>query len=201
MMGGLWTLASLPKQSWNPEVKQRRQKRTHAFSTARRQRKPQHLHYLRMKWLAQSCLTFCNPMDYSPPGSSVHGISQARKNTGVGCHFLLQVCSLIKCKPVNPKGNQPWILIGRTDAEVKAPVLWPLDAKSWLVGKDPDAGKDWGQEKKRATEDEMTGWHHDSMDMSLSKFQEMVKDREAWRAVVLGVTKSRTWLSNWKTTC
>ena len=61
-------------------------------------------------------------------------------------------------KPVNPKENQSWIFIGRTDAE--APILWPLDVKRWLIGKDPDAGKNWGLEEKRATEDEMVGWHH-----------------------------------------
>jgi len=58
-------------------------------------------------------------------------------------------------KPVNPKGNQFWIVIGRIDTEAEAPILWPPDAKSWLNGKDPDAGKDWGQEEKGATEDEM----------------------------------------------
>ena len=63
-------------------------------------------------------------------------------------------------KAVNPKGNQFWIFIGRTDAEAEAPILWPPDAKSQLIGKDPDAGKDWGQEEKGATEDEMIGWHH-----------------------------------------
>ena len=63
-------------------------------------------------------------------------------------------------KPVNPKGNQPWMFIGRTDDEVEAPILWPLDAKSQLIWKDPDAGKDWGQEEKRAAEDELAGWHH-----------------------------------------
>ena len=63
-------------------------------------------------------------------------------------------------KPVNPKGNQSWIFIGRTDAEAETPILWPPDAKSWLIGQDPDAGKDWGQEKKGTTEDEMVGWHH-----------------------------------------
>ena len=61
-------------------------------------------------------------------------------------------------KPVNPKGNQPWIFIGRTDTE--APILWPPYAKSWLTGKDPDAGKDWRQKEKGTTEDEMVGWHH-----------------------------------------
>ena len=63
-------------------------------------------------------------------------------------------------KPVHPKGNPPWIVIGRTDAEAKAPIPWPPDAKSRLIGKDPDAGKDWGQEEKGTTEDEMVGWHH-----------------------------------------
>ena len=63
-------------------------------------------------------------------------------------------------KPVNPKGNQSWIFIGRTDAEAETPILWPPDAKSQLIGKDPDAGKDWTQEEKRMTEDEMVGWHH-----------------------------------------
>jgi len=63
-------------------------------------------------------------------------------------------------KPVNPKGNQVRIFIGRTDAEAEAPILWLPDAKSWLTEKDPDAGKDWGQEEKGATEDEVTGWHH-----------------------------------------
>ena len=67
--------------------------------------------------------------------------------------------SMISVKPVNPKGNQSWIFIGRTDAEAKAPILWTPDAKSWRIGKDPDAGKDWGQEKG-TTEDEMVGWHH-----------------------------------------
>ena len=62
-------------------------------------------------------------------------------------------------KPVNPKGNQPWILIGETDAEAEVPVLWPPGVKSQLIEKDPDAGKDWGQEEKGVTEDEMVGWH------------------------------------------
>ena len=63
-------------------------------------------------------------------------------------------------KPVNPKGNQPWLFIGRTDAEAEAPVLSPPDAKNQLTGKDPDAEKDWGQEEKGVIEDEMVGWHH-----------------------------------------
>ena len=63
-------------------------------------------------------------------------------------------------KPENPKGNQLWIFVGRTDAEAEAQILWPPVAKSWLIGKDPNAGKDWGQEEKRVTEDEMVGWNH-----------------------------------------
>ena len=65
-----------------------------------------------------------------------------------------------KIKPVNPKGNQPWIFIGRTDAKAEAPVLWPPDSKSQLIGKDSDAGKNWGQGEKGTAEDEMFEWHH-----------------------------------------
>jgi len=71
--------------------------------------------------------------------------------------------SPLDCKEiqsVHPKGDQSWVFIGRTDAEVETPILWPSDAKSWLILKDPDAGKDWGQEEKGITEDEMVGWHH-----------------------------------------
>ena len=71
--------------------------------------------------------------------------------------------SPLDCKeiqPVHPKGNQSWVFIGRTDAEAEAPQLWPFDVKNWLTGKDPDAGKDWRQEEKGMTEDEMVGWHH-----------------------------------------
>ena len=71
--------------------------------------------------------------------------------------------SSLDCKeiqPVHPKGNQSWIFIGRTDVEAETPILWPPDANNWLIWKDPDAGKDWRQEKKGMTEDEMVGWHH-----------------------------------------
>ena len=100
-------------------------------------------------------------------------------------------------KPVNPKGNKPWIFIGRTDPKAEAPILRPPDVKSQLLGKDPDAGKDWRQEEKGATEDEMVGWHHQLNEHDLSKLQEIVKDREAWRVVVHEVAKTWTRLHNW----
>ena len=71
--------------------------------------------------------------------------------------------SPLDCKeiqPVHPKGDQSWVFIGRTDVEAETPILWPPDAKSWVIWKDPDAGKDWGQEEKGTTEDDMVGWHH-----------------------------------------
>ena len=78
-------------------------------------------------------------------------------------------------KPDNPKGNQPWIFIGRTDPEAEAPILWPPDAKSWFIGKDPDAGRDWGQEEKGMTEDEMIGWHHQ---LNGHEFEQALGDSE-----------------------
>ena len=99
-------------------------------------------------------------------------------------------------KPVNSKGNYSWIFIERTDPEAESPVLWPPEAKNWLIGKDPDAGKDWRQEKKGMTEDEMAGWHHWLDGHEFEKLWELVMDREAWRAVVHRVAKSWTWLSD-----
>ena len=101
--------------------------------------------------------------------------------------------SPLDCKeiqPVHPKGDQSWVFIGRTDVEAETPILWPPDAKNWLLGKDPDAGKDWRQEEKETAEDEMVGWHY-STDMSLIRLQELMTDREACPVTVHGVTKSR----------
>ena len=105
----------------------------------------------------------------------------------------------LDCKeiqPVHPKRDQSWMFIGRTDAEAEAWVLWPPDAKSQLNRKDPDAMKYWGQNRGQ----QRIRWLHgiaDSMDMSLSKLREMVKDREACHAAVYEVKKSQTWLSDW----
>ena len=99
-------------------------------------------------------------------------------------------------KPVNSKGNQHWIFIVRTDAEAEAPILWPRDGKSQLVRKGPDAGKDWKQEEKRVTENEMVGWHHSLNGHDLGKLQKMVKDREAWCPWSCKELDTTEWLKN-----
>ena len=109
--------------------------------------------------------------------------------------FECPLCSK-KIKPVNPKGNQPWIFIGRTDVE--APILRPPEAKSQLTGKDSDAGKNWVQEEKEVTEDEMVGWHHW---LNGFVFEQIPGDSEGPGSLCIhGVTKSRTELNDWSTT-
>ena len=89
-----------------------------------------------------------------------------------------------------------WIFIGRTDAEAEVPILWPPEAKSWLIGKDPDAGKDWRQEKKGTTKDEMVGWHHQ---LNGHKFEPTPGDGEGQRSLLCCSRLGRTWLSDWTT--
>ena len=124
-------------------------------------------------------------------------------NCGVGedsWEAINWLCSQLDCKeiqPVHSKGDQSWVFIGSTDAEAETPILWPPDAESWLIGKDPDAGRDWGQVEKGTTVDEMVGWHHQLDRHGFGELREFVMDREAWRAAVHGVAKRRTWLSDW----
>ena len=100
-----------------------------------------------------------------------------------------------KIQPVHSKGDQSWVFIGRTDAE--APILWPPDAKNWLIRKDPNAGKDWRQKGKRTTENEMVGWHHWFDRLEFEQALGVGNGQGVWCAAVHGVTKSQTWLSNW----
>ena len=103
-------------------------------------------------------------------------------------------------KAVPPKGNQSWIFTGRTDIKAEVPILWPPDAKSWFIGKDSDAGKDWRQKENGVAEDETVRYPYPSMDMNWSKLWEIVKDREVWHAAIYRVTKSRTRFNDWTTT-
>ena len=99
-------------------------------------------------------------------------------------------------KPVNPTGNQSWIFFGRTDAEAETPILWPPHVKKWLIGKDPDAGRDWRQENKGTTEDEMVGWHHWLDGHEFEQASGVGDGQGGLVCCTHGVAKSQTWLSD-----
>ena len=173
----------------------------------------------------QSCLTLCDPMGWSTPGFPVLHCFPGFAQTHVHCHVWMweldykegwepknwwfwtvvlekTLESPLDCKeiqPVHPNGNQPWIFTGRTDVEAEAPVLWPPDAKSQLIRKDPDAGKDWRQEEKGTTEDKMVEWHHW---LHGHEFEQVPGDGEGQRSQVCcspwGCKKSNTteWLNS-----
>jgi len=100
-------------------------------------------------------------------------------------------------QPVNPKGNQSWVVIGRTDAEAEAPILWLPDAKNWLIWKDPDAWKDWRQEEKGTTEDEMVGWHNQLDGHEFEQAPEVGDGQGSLACCSPWGRKSWTWLSDW----
>ena len=113
-------------------------------------------------------------------------------------HIQVSILPLFckEIKPVNPDGNQSWIFFGRTVVEAEAPILWLPDAKSRLIGKDPDAGKVWGQEEKRATEDGMVGWYHK---LNEYEFEQTPRDSEGQRSLSMG-SQNWTQLRNWTIT-
>ena len=124
--------------------------------------------------------------------------AECQKTDALELWWWRRLLSPLDCKeiqPVHSKGDESCVFIGRTDGEAETPILWPPHAKSWLIGKDPDAGKDWGQ--KGMTQDEMVGWYHQLDGHGFRWIRELVMDREAWHATVHGVTKSQTRLSDW----
>ena len=134
----------------------------------------------------------------------VHKEGWVLKNQGFWIVLLEKTLnSPVYCKeikPVHPKGNQPWRYTGKTDVKAEAPILWPPDAKRWLIGKDPDAGKDWRHKEKGTAEDEMVRQYHQLNGHESEQTRGIVKDWEAWHATVHGVAKSHIWLSNWTIT-
>ena len=114
------------------------------------------------------------------------------------CWRLLRVpWTTRRSKPVHPKGDQACVFIRRTDVEAEAPILWPPNAKSWLIWKDPDAGKEWGQEEKGMTEDEMVGWHHKLNGHGFGWTPGVGDGQGGLVCLVHGVTKSQTRLRDW----
>ena len=110
--------------------------------------------------------------------------------------FLSSVLDSKEINPVNHKENQSWIYTGRTDAEAEAPILWPPDEKSWLIGKDPDAGKDWRQEEKGTTEDESVGWHYH---LKGHEFEPALGEDEGQRSLVCCSPGAQKVRQDWET--
>ena len=222
---GLWGGDWGPKRSWGwdliwqdwcPYKKRKRPRVLYSSLTQRKgpmrtQREGGHL------WARKSSLTTNEPhntliLDIWPP--------EQRENKLISWYFCYTALPntkelmLFNCgagedswesldckeiKPVHPKGNQPWIVIGRADAEAEAPILGPPNVRTWLTGKNHNAGKDWGQEKKQATEDEVVGWYHW---LNEHEFEQTPGDSEGQRSLLHyspWVAKSWTWLSDWRT--
>ena len=162
--------------------------------------------------ITQTYLTLCDPMDCSSPGSSIHGIFQAIVLEWVAISFSggssrsrdqTQVSRIVDrhftfwiTKEVY-QGHQPWIFIGRSGAEAEATILWAPDEKSQLIGKDPDAGKDYRQEEKKATEDEMVGWHHRLNGHEFEKTLGVGDGQGGLACCSSWGHKNWTWLSKW----